>query len=126
MLLPVLLLAGLAKKLFAPLALTVAVAMIASYLISMFVTPVACRFFLSDKEPHGIGKRLGDAIDRVADGYARLLRRALGVRIWIIGVCAASDRRRGLGSHASSEHVLSRRSTNRWSASTCASRLGSR
>ena len=45
-LLPVLLLAGLAKKLFAPLALTVAVAMTASYVISMFVTPVACRFFL--------------------------------------------------------------------------------
>src|SRR6202044_2874479 len=34
-LLPVLLLAGLAKKLFAPLALTVAVAMIASYFVSM-------------------------------------------------------------------------------------------
>ena len=86
-LLPVLLLAGLAKKLFAPLALTVAVAMIASYLISMFVTPVACRFFLSDKEAHGIGKRLGDGIDRMAEAYARILRRALGVRIWIIGVC---------------------------------------
>ena len=48
-LLPVLLLAGLAKKLFAPLALTVAVAMIASYFVSMAVTPVACRYFLGPR-----------------------------------------------------------------------------
>ncbi len=51
-LLPVLLLAGLAKKLFAPLALTVAVAMSASYFVSMMVTPVACRYFLGHAE-HG-------------------------------------------------------------------------
>ena len=88
-LLPVLLLAGLAKKLFAPLALTVAVAMIASYFISMVVTPVACRFLLSEQEPHGFAKRLGDAIDRVADGYSRGLRRMLGIRVWIIVASAA-------------------------------------
>ena len=83
-LLPVLLLAGLAKKLFAPLALTVAVAMVASYFISMFVTPVACRYFLSDKAPLGLGKKLGDAIERIADGYSRLLRNLLGIRAWTI------------------------------------------
>ncbi len=55
-LLPVLLLAGLARKLFAPLALTVAVAMIASYFVSMFVTPVACRYLLSEKKPRGLGE----------------------------------------------------------------------
>ena len=38
-LLPVLLFAGLAKKLFVPLALTVAVAMVASYFVSVAVTP---------------------------------------------------------------------------------------
>lgn len=86
-LLPVLLLEGLAKKLFAPLALTVAVAMIASYFISMFVTPVACRYFLSEKEPKGFGKKLGERIESIAEGYSRLLRRALGVRWWIIGAC---------------------------------------
>ncbi|MEA2753369.1 MAG: hypothetical protein QOI41_7512 [Myxococcales bacterium] len=86
-LLPVLLLAGLAKKLFAPLALTVAVAMIASYGISMFVTPVACRYFLSEKEPRGLGKKVGERIERLADGYSRLLRRALGARAWIIAAC---------------------------------------
>jgi multidrug efflux pump subunit AcrB len=83
-LLPVLLLAGLARKLFAPLALTVAVAMVASYFISMFVTPVACRFLLSEKEPRGLGKKLGDAIEHIAEGYSRLLRHMLGVRVWIV------------------------------------------
>jgi multidrug efflux pump subunit AcrB len=86
-LLPVLLLAGLAKKLFAPLALTVAVAMMVSYVVSMFVTPVACRYLLTDKEPGRIGKRLGQAIERLAEGYGNVLRRALGVRVWIIVVC---------------------------------------
>jgi len=51
-----LLLAGLAKKLFAPLALTVAVAMIASYFVSMMVTPVACRYFFGHAEHGRIGK----------------------------------------------------------------------
>jgi multidrug efflux pump subunit AcrB len=86
-LLPVLLLAGLAKRLFAPLALTVAVAMIASYFISMFVTPVACRVFLSDKPPRGIGKKLGDFIEHVAESYSRLLRRVLALRFVVIGAC---------------------------------------
>ncbi|HXJ21018.1 MAG TPA: efflux RND transporter permease subunit [Polyangia bacterium] len=86
-LLPVLLLAGLAKKLFAPLALTVAVAMIASYVISMFVTPVACRYFLGTKEPRGLGRRVGQATSRLADGYARLLGRMLAVRGWVVAAC---------------------------------------
>jgi len=82
-LLPVLLLAGLAKKLFAPLALTVAVAMIASYLVSMAVTPVACRYFLGHLEHRGLGRGVAALIDRLADGYARALRRLLPHR-WVV------------------------------------------
>jgi multidrug efflux pump subunit AcrB len=82
-LLPVLLLAGLAKKLFAPLALTVAVAMIASYFVSMSVTPVACRYFLGHVEHGPLGRRIEQIIDRLADGYARALRRVLPFR-WTI------------------------------------------
>jgi CzcA family heavy metal efflux pump len=82
-LLPVLLLAGLAKKLFAPLALTVAVAMMASYFVSMAVTPVACRYLLGHTEHGRLGKLVEGAIDRIADGYARLLRRVLPNR-WAI------------------------------------------
>jgi multidrug efflux pump subunit AcrB len=86
-LLPVLLLAGLAKKLFAPLALTVAVAMVASYFVSMFVTPVAARYFLGEKEPRGIGRRVGAFIDGVATRYASVLRRTLAVRWWVVAAC---------------------------------------
>ena len=84
-LLPVLLLAGLAKKLFAPLALTVAVAMIASYFVSMAVTPVACRYFLGHVEHGRVGKILEGFIDRVADRYSRLLRRVLPYRLTVMG-----------------------------------------
>ncbi|MCU1278550.1 MAG: multidrug efflux transporter, partial [bacterium] len=84
-LLPVMLLAGLAKKLFAPLALTVAVAMIASYFVSVCVTPVACRYFLGHLAPGGWWKRVEDAIDRLANGYAAVLRRTLPLRWLVLG-----------------------------------------
>jgi multidrug efflux pump subunit AcrB len=84
-LLPVLLLAGLAKKLFAPLALTVAVAMIASYFVSMAVTPVACRYFLGHTEHGRIGKLVESFIDGVADSYSKLLRRVVPYRWTIMG-----------------------------------------
>ncbi len=84
-LLPVMLLEGLAKKLFAPMALTVAVAMIASYVVSMCVTPVACRYFLGHLAPGRFWKRVEEAIDRLAGGYANLLRRTLPQRGLILG-----------------------------------------
>ena len=84
-LLPVLLLAGLAQKLFAPLALTVAVAMIASYFVSICVTPVACRYFL-DHAAHGrVGARVEAFIDGIADRYAATLSRVLPFRRTVVG-----------------------------------------
>ncbi len=84
-LLPVLLLYGLARKLFAPLALTVAVAMFAGYLVSMAVTPVAARYLLG----HGRRGRLAHAVERrivaLAEAYAGGLRKALGYRWLVIG-----------------------------------------
>jgi multidrug efflux pump subunit AcrB len=85
-LLPVLLLAGLARKLFAPLAITVAVAMMASYFVSVAVTPVACRFFLGHAEPGRVGKAIQALIDGVADGYSKTLRTVLPYRSLIVGV----------------------------------------
>src|SRR5579872_4291609 len=84
-LLPVVLLAGLARKLFAPLAITVAVAMIASYFVSMAVTPVACRFFLGHVEHGRLGAAVERFIDAVADGYARALRRVLPFGALVVG-----------------------------------------
>ncbi len=83
-LLPVLLLAGLAKKLFAPLALTVAVAMIASYVVSMAVTPVACRYFLGHAEHGRVGKAVEAVIDRLASRYAQLLAIVLPHRVAVL------------------------------------------
>jgi multidrug efflux pump subunit AcrB len=83
-LLPVVLLAGLARKLFAPLAITVAVAMIASYFVSMAVTPVACRFFLGHAEHGKFGKAVEGLIDRIADGYSRTLRKVLPFRATVV------------------------------------------
>jgi CzcA family heavy metal efflux pump len=86
-LLPVLLLAGLAKKLFAPLALTVAVGMTASFLVSMCVTPVACRYFLGHGEPGRVAGGVAAMIDGVANTYARILRTVLPFRWTIMGAC---------------------------------------
>jgi multidrug efflux pump subunit AcrB len=83
-LLPVMLLAGLAKRLFVPLALTVAVSMVASYFISVMVTPVACRYFLGHIQHGRVGTRVEALIDSMADAYARLLRRVLPNRVSII------------------------------------------
>ena len=83
-LLPVLLLEGLAKKLFGPLALTVAVAMLTGLAISMTVTPVACRYFLRDRPPGRLAARVRGGVDDVASGYARALRAVLPYRRWIM------------------------------------------
>ncbi len=88
-LLPVLLIAGLGKKLFAPLALTVAVAMIASYFVSLAVTPVACRYFLGHTEHGRLGKSVEAMVDRLADGYSRALGTILPFRRTIILACVA-------------------------------------
>ncbi|MDB4934537.1 MAG: Cobalt-zinc-cadmium resistance protein CzcA, partial [Labilithrix sp.] len=89
-LLPVVLLAGLAKKLFVPLALTVATAMVAGYLVSMVVTPVACRYLLpkTHVEPGRIAKTLARGVDAVANAYSRSLRSVLAFRPWVIGAAA--------------------------------------
>jgi multidrug efflux pump subunit AcrB len=73
-LLPVLLLAGLAQRLFVPLALTVAVSMVASYFVSVMVTPVACRYFLGHVEHGRVGKAVESFIDGAAGAYSRVLR----------------------------------------------------
>ena len=79
-LLPVLMLAGLAKRLFAPLALTVATAMTASYFVSVAVTPVACRYFIGHTEHGRFGKAVEHFIDRIATGYSNVLRLVLPFR----------------------------------------------
>jgi multidrug efflux pump subunit AcrB len=87
-LLPVVLLAGLARKLFVPLAITVAVSMIASYFVSMCVTPLVCRYFLGHREPGRFASKVAALIDRVADTYASTLRKVLPYRGTVVTAAA--------------------------------------
>src|SRR5262249_11347096 len=76
-LLPVLLFAGLAQRLFVPLALTVAVAMAASYVVSVAVTPVMCRTLLGHAEPNRFARRIERGIEALARGYVRALEKLI-------------------------------------------------
>ena len=113
-LLPVTLLSGLAKKLFGPLALTVVAAMFAGYLVSMLVTPLACRYLLRDKKPaelprtpaRVVPRAVASGVARVADGYAYLLRRGLSVRGHDPGRMRDAGGRERLDGDAPAEHVL--------------------
>jgi multidrug efflux pump subunit AcrB len=85
---PVVFLYGMGKNLFTPLALSVAFAMFASYLLSRTVSPAYCAFFLrADVDP---GKRfwlfrLFDwAYDRYKAAFARTLHKALRLRYLVI------------------------------------------
>ncbi len=88
-LMPVALLSGLAARLFAPLAITVATAMIAGYVVSMLVTPVACRYLLGHAEKGPLASKLEGAVDRLAHRYARVLSAVLPHGAWIVlAACA--------------------------------------
>jgi multidrug efflux pump subunit AcrB len=56
----------------------------ASYFVSMAVTPVACRYFMGHVEHGPFGKRVEAFIDGVADRYSHLLRRVLPFRRTIV------------------------------------------
>jgi len=82
-LLPVLLFAGLAQKLFVPLAITVAVAMAASFFVSVAVTPVACRYLLRHTTPGPLAQKVEHRITSLATGYARVLDSVLDAG-WVV------------------------------------------
>ncbi len=78
---PVVFLTGIGKFLFTPLALTVAFAIVASYLVAMTVVPVYCARFLG-QDRHTDGRRGGLArfnagVERVRTRYRRALRGAM-------------------------------------------------
>lgn len=78
---PVVLLEGPARFLFIPLAITVVLAMVASYILSFTVVPAFSRFILSDHvHQEGEGKGLFGAFER---GFIRL-RNAYGRTLTIV------------------------------------------
>lgn len=87
--LPVVFLTGVAKLMFVPLTLTIAVALFGSYLVSRTVTPLMCYRWLEPEKPldraaKGLGERLRvffhDAVERLDAWYERSLRWTLARR----------------------------------------------
>ncbi len=91
--LPVVFLTGIAKLLFIPLTITIAVALFGSFFISRTITPLLCLRFLppekamdrtSRKLPDRMRIFFHDLIDRIDQGYEKMLEWALGHRKLII------------------------------------------
>jgi CzcA family heavy metal efflux pump len=91
--LPVIFLTGVAKLMFVPLTITIAVALFGSYFVSRTVTPLMCYQWLEPERPldraaTGLGERLRvlfhDAVERLDAGYERALRWTLARRRLVI------------------------------------------
>jgi multidrug efflux pump subunit AcrB len=92
---PVLLLTGPSRFLFIPLAITVVLAMLASYVLSFTVVPALARYLLKDHDDHApknIGERMSAAFDRgferVKNGYGNVLALSLQKRKFVLGCFA--------------------------------------
>ncbi len=89
---PVVLLTGIGKFLFTPLALSVTVAMLASYVAALTVVPVYCSKFLRSATATQRGPRWFGAFERgferFKSTYAAALRRALDHRFLSLGAVA--------------------------------------
>jgi len=86
---PVVLLFGVARYLFIPLAATVVFCMLASYLLSFSVVPSFARFLLAGETAHhgpprGFFGLFDRGFNRVRTGYGRLLEGALQRRIFVL------------------------------------------
>lgn len=98
---PVLFLAGVARYLFIPLAMTISFALMMSFFVSRTVTPLLCLYVLRPPAHHtpaggrrGLIARIGDALEALDHGYARALRFVLRHRaatvITILALCGAT------------------------------------
>ena len=91
--LPVIFLTGVAKLMFVPLTITIAVALFGSYFVSRTVTPLMCYQWLEPERPldraaTGLGERLRilfhDAVERLDAAYERALRWTLARRRFVL------------------------------------------
>lgn len=101
--LPIVFLSGIAKLLFIPLTITIAVALFGSFFVSRSVTPLMCLKYLPPEKPldrHStalpdrVRVKAHDALERIDDWYEHRLRWALNHRrpvLWgIIGAAVVS------------------------------------
>ncbi|HEX4174029.1 MAG TPA: efflux RND transporter permease subunit [Acetobacteraceae bacterium] len=89
---PVVLLFGVARYLFIPLAATVVFCMLASYILSFSVVPSFARFLLAGEvahhgPPRGFFGLFDRGFNRFRDGYGRLLQGTLQRRLFVL-ICA--------------------------------------
>ncbi len=90
---PVVLLTGIARFLFTPLAVSVILAMAASFVVSLTVVPLCCARFLkpTSDDSHGEDDSAHEPafMRRLGVVYSRLLERVLGARLLMAGVVLA-------------------------------------
>jgi hydrophobe/amphiphile efflux-1 (HAE1) family protein len=89
--LPVLFMAGIARYLFLPLALTISFALTMSFWVSRTVTPLLCYYWLKEgkheDKPHGVRAVVTGFFDGLDSLYAGMLRWVLSHRlITVIGI----------------------------------------
>jgi multidrug efflux pump subunit AcrB len=88
---PVVMLFGVARFLFIPLAITVVLCMLASYVLSFTVVPAFARYLLAGEKHHGAPRGVFGLFDRAFErfrgGYARILTAALLRRPFLL-VCS--------------------------------------
>jgi multidrug efflux pump subunit AcrB len=85
---PVVMLFGVARFLFIPLAITVVLCMLASYVLSFTVVPAFARYLLAGEKHHGAPRGIFGVFDRAFErfrgGYALVLAAALGRRPFLL------------------------------------------
>lgn len=94
---PVVFLSGVSRNLFLPLALTIAFALVMSFLVSRTVTPLLCLRVLRAEEAgggHGVSRWITSRLARLDEAYAAALRWVLARRVRVVaGIvigCAAA------------------------------------
>jgi len=90
---PVLFLAGVARNLFIPLALTITFALMMSFFVSRTVTPLLCQLVLKvhkvGEKPKGVEGFITRALTKLDDGYAAMLGWVLRHRaVTVVGIGA--------------------------------------
>jgi hydrophobe/amphiphile efflux-1 (HAE1) family protein len=82
---PVLFMAGIARFLFLPLAMTIAFALTTSFFVSRTVTPLLCLYWLKgrghEEEQRGIPGTINRWLDALDHGYAKVLKWTLSHRL---------------------------------------------
>lgn len=85
---PVAFLPGSTGALFRQFAITISAAMVISAINALTLSPALCSLLLKPGRPGGIMRRVTNAINRVADGYAAVVGRLVKVATLSLGVVA--------------------------------------